>query len=194
VFQFDFTQLMQLGSPMSKWREIVGHAFRQKNVPGIAAIHYALRQVDSRSGNIRSIVYIQNFVDRPAMNSHAQPNFWMTSQGLANFQRGPHGRFRGIKKDKGHSVPDRYPNQFPGCIRNAELFSAANNLIELLDDFALLVHQQLGVPDNVDEQDMRDLESKIVSWLGHGISNHGVIRKTLNAQRSTFNKNCQGEN
>jgi len=57
----------------------------------------------------------------------------------------------------------------------------------LSQDFALLIHQELGVADDIYEQDVRDLESKIVGWFGHRISDHGVTRKTPNSQRSTSN-------
>ncbi len=44
------------------------------------------------------------------------------------------------------------------AVRNA---SVLRNLIELLQRLALLVNEQLGVTDNVDEQDMGDLESNV---------------------------------
>src|SRR2546421_2952141 len=37
---------------------------------GVSTIHHSLRQVDSRSSNIGSIVYIGNGIDRTAVNSH----------------------------------------------------------------------------------------------------------------------------
>jgi hypothetical protein len=52
--------------------EVFGEVFRNQNVTGIAAIHYSLRQVDSRSGNIRSIVEVSNHIDWAAMDSHPQ--------------------------------------------------------------------------------------------------------------------------
>ena len=43
--------------------------------------------------------------------------------------------------------------------------SVPNDLIELLQDLALLVHKQPGVADNVDEQNVGDLEMRIELWF-----------------------------
>jgi hypothetical protein len=40
----------------------------------------------------------------------------------------------------------------------AELFSATDNLVELLQSAGLLIDQQLGVTDNVDEEHVGNLE------------------------------------
>ena len=43
-----------------------------------------------------------------------------------------------------------------------------NNLVERMQIIALLIDQQLGVTDNVDEEDMRDLELDLfLNFTGH---------------------------
>jgi hypothetical protein len=58
--------------------EIIGHAFREKNVAGITAIHHPLRDIDPRSGNVCLLVQISDFIDRTAVNAHAHAKFGMT--------------------------------------------------------------------------------------------------------------------
>ncbi len=47
---------------------------RKKDVTSIAAIHYPLRQVDARAGDIGAPVQIGHFAYRTAMNSHSHLN------------------------------------------------------------------------------------------------------------------------
>ena len=67
--------------------EIFGDMFRKKNVTSVGAIHHASRRVDAGAGNVRLLVQVANFVDRPAMNSHSNVELRMTLQCLADFQR-----------------------------------------------------------------------------------------------------------
>ena len=71
VFDLAFANLMQIRPPASIMLEIVGHMPREENVTGIAAIHYALSDVYSRSSNIGLFVEVSNRIDGPAMDSHA---------------------------------------------------------------------------------------------------------------------------
>ena len=57
--------------------EIVGHMPREENVTGVAAIHHSLRDVNSRAGDVRLFVEISDFVDRTAMNAHADAKLGM---------------------------------------------------------------------------------------------------------------------
>src|SRR5712692_10573675 len=77
MFYFAFAEIVEMRVPARKRYEIVRHAFRQENMPGIAAIHHALSHVDTGTGDIGPLVYIQDYIDRPAMNSHPQPNLGM---------------------------------------------------------------------------------------------------------------------
>jgi len=71
MFYFTFAKIVQMRIPVGIRRKIVRHTFRQKNVPGIAAIHHPLRHVDSRAGNIRPITNINDRIHRAAVNSHS---------------------------------------------------------------------------------------------------------------------------
>ena len=76
MFRAQFAKIVQLLAAIADIAP--GHPQRRcdkKNVTGIAAIHYSLRDVDSGAGDIGSPVYIGHFVDGPTVNSHAYLKF-----------------------------------------------------------------------------------------------------------------------
>src|SRR5437870_9976910 len=85
----------------------------------------------------------------------------MTSQRLASLHRASDWRVWSGGKREGHSVSGRQPDQFSSGFRGAKGTGVANDLIELLQRFVLLVNQQFRVPNNVDEQDMSDFQFEI---------------------------------
>ena len=87
VFDFIFTEIVQLRTPLRILFQIIGDMFRKKDVTGIAAIHHPLRDVDSGAGDVGLFVQVGNFVDRPTVNSHSNAKLGMTLQRLADFQR-----------------------------------------------------------------------------------------------------------
>ncbi len=84
VFDLAFANLMQIRPPASIMLEIVGHMPREENVTGIAAIHYALSDVYSRSSNIGLFVEVSNRIDGPAMDSHAHAKLGIFFNSLAS--------------------------------------------------------------------------------------------------------------
>jgi hypothetical protein len=72
VFHLALAQVMQARPPLSVVLQVFGNALREKNVPRIAAIHHALRDVNSSSSNVGSIVNVSNLVDRATVNAHPQ--------------------------------------------------------------------------------------------------------------------------
>ena len=77
VLQFDFTKVVQQRLPNPILGEIVRDAFRDQNMTGIAAIHHALRNIDSDTGDVRLVVYIFQLIDWSAVHTHAQANMRM---------------------------------------------------------------------------------------------------------------------
>ena len=71
VFDFALTNLVQVRSPSAILREIVGTSFRKQNMSGVAAVHYPLCDRDTNPSHIRSLIDIDNFIDRPAVDSNA---------------------------------------------------------------------------------------------------------------------------
>ena len=70
VFDFALAQLVQMRPPSAILREIVGAPFRKQDVSSVATIHDTLRHGDACASQIRALVYIDNFIDRSAVNSH----------------------------------------------------------------------------------------------------------------------------
>ena len=104
MFHLTFAQIVQVRLPMPGLLEIFGDMFRKQNVPGIAAIHYALRDVDAGASDIRALVDVDHAAYRTAVYAHAQPQFRMRFQGAANFQCALDRLLGTFVKDERHPV------------------------------------------------------------------------------------------
>jgi hypothetical protein len=122
----------------------------QKDMPGIAAIQHPLGQINSRASYVRFVVDIGDPINRAAVNPHPYLKLRMTVQCSANFQSAPHRLFRAAKKKQRHPIARWHSNKFVACFRSAKAFRCADDLIQLLEDFNLLVHEPFRVTDNVD--------------------------------------------
>src|SRR6266550_1449863 len=87
VFDFAFAEIVQARLPLPILLQIFRDMPGDKDVSGIATIHHALRDVDSGAGNVRLFVQVSDFVNRPAVNSHANVQFRRALECLANFER-----------------------------------------------------------------------------------------------------------
>ena len=74
MLDFEFSEIAQVVAPMTVLREILRDSLRKQDVAGIAAIHDALRDINSGTRHICSIVHIRDAIDRSAVNPHAQMN------------------------------------------------------------------------------------------------------------------------
>ncbi len=166
VLHFAFAKLMQLRTPLRILLEIIRHMFGEKNVSGIRAIHHTLRDVDSRSGDVRAIIQILDFIDRSTVNAHPDAQFRMALQSLADFQSAQGRGFRSVAKNQCAAIPGRQAQEFAFRFGEANLLRSTHDFLQLLQQLALLANQPLGVADNVDEQDMPDLETKTGLLVG----------------------------
>jgi hypothetical protein len=150
VLDFAFAKIMQARLPTPVLAQVFRNVRGQKNMSGIAAIHHTLRHIDSRTGYVRFLIDVRDPVDRAAVNSHPQLDTRMILQRSANFERTSHRLFRAVKKNKRHSVAGRHSNKFAACFRSPKRFSTSDDLLQLLQQFDLLVYKQLGITYNVD--------------------------------------------
>ena len=74
MFYLTWTKVMEERSPAVVLFQIIGHVLANEDVPGIAAIHHSLRQVDPGAGDVFSLVHIHYFIYRAAVNPHPQRN------------------------------------------------------------------------------------------------------------------------
>ena len=64
VLYFAFAQVVQERPPMFVFSQIVSHALGEKNVSGVAAVHYPLRHVETGAGKVGLTVHIDHAADR----------------------------------------------------------------------------------------------------------------------------------
>ncbi len=106
----------------------------------------------------------------------------MILQGSANLERTSHRFFRTVKKNKCHSIAGRHSNKFAACFRSAKTFGTSHDLLQLLQQFDLLVHKQLGITYNVDQQEMCNLELEISRrFRGRVLRVHPLVLRILTA-------------
>jgi hypothetical protein len=127
---------------MAVLAQVLHHVRGQKNMPSIAAIQHSLRNIDSRTGYVRFLVNINDSANRTAVNSHPQPNLQVVLQCSANLERTPRRFFRTVEENERHPIAGRHPDEFAPCFRSAKAFGTTHELLQLLQQFNLLVHQQ----------------------------------------------------
>ena len=164
-----FAQITQPRRPLPILHQIIRHVLGEEDVPGIAAIHHPLRHVDPGPGEVGAPAHVGHFAHRPAVNAHPDRNFRMLPERLGDFERAPRRLFRAVAKDQRHPIAGRQPNElFVG--RVAHLRRPEHDFRQLVEALLLFLDQELGVTDDVDEQDMSDLEPKIVlRFRGHAV-------------------------
>ena len=79
----------------------------KKNVTGIAAIHHALRDVNSRAGNIGLLVQIADFIHRTAVNAHTHTQFRIVFQRLRDLHGTQDRRFGAVAKNECPAISGR---------------------------------------------------------------------------------------
>ena len=78
--------------------------FGKQNVSGIAAIHYALADIETRSREIGAPVHVDHAANRPAVYSHAKLQPWMLFESATDFDRALCWRFGTGVKDQCHPI------------------------------------------------------------------------------------------
>ena len=133
---------------------VLGQIFRdvcgQENMPGIAAIEHPLGDIYSRSCKVCFIVYIGNSVNWATVNSHPYLNVRMILQGPANLESTSRRFFRTVEEKERHPVSRRHSIEFAACFRRPKAFRSAHDLLQLLQQFNLLIHQQFRITHHID--------------------------------------------
>jgi hypothetical protein len=127
-------------------------------MPAVAAVHHSLRDIDRSSGNVHSIVYIDNAANHPAVNTHTQRKRRDFSQRFADFQRALRGRFGAVRENQGHSITSRQSHQVAGRICLTELIALFYDAVERIKQFELLIDQQFRITDGIDEQNVPNFQ------------------------------------
>ena len=74
------------------------------------------------------------------------------------FESAPHRLLRTFEKKKDHSVSGWKTNQFPGGFRFPKTFGRANDAIQFLDYFHLLVSEEARKSNHINQKEMCNLE------------------------------------
>src|SRR6266568_928739 len=93
--------------PMAVLFQVLGHMFRDQDMPGITAIHHPLRDVDSGTRNVGATTYVHHATDRPALNSHAHLQPRMFACSAADLERAFHWSFRRYAEIPPHAFTGR---------------------------------------------------------------------------------------
>ena len=107
MFHFTFAEIVQVRPPLPILLQIFRDMPGEKNVARITAIHDPLGDVDAGAGNVGLFVQIRDFIDRPAVNSHADMKFGMLLELLANFHRAADRRFGASAENKRATIARR---------------------------------------------------------------------------------------
>ena len=89
------------------------------------------------------------------MNTHAHPQFGMILQFLATLHRAQYRSFGGGPENKRATVARRQAKQFAFGFGEPELLCPAHDFPQFLNVLALLINEQFGIPDDIDEQNMK---------------------------------------
>ncbi len=160
------TQVAQPRGPLPGMDQVIGHVLGEENVSGIAAIHHPLRHVDAGPGDVGAPAHVGHLAHRSAVDAHPHRKFRVLLERFGNLERAPGWLLGAAAKDQRHPVAGRQPNQLfvrrlPHRRRRQHDFN------ELVQPLLLLLVQELRVTDNVYEQDMPDLQAKIIVGLWH---------------------------
>ena len=165
MFHLALAEVVQVRLPMAILLQIFRHMFGEQDVPGIAAIHHPLRHVDSGPGDVGPPAHIGHFAHRPAVNAHPHRNLRMLPERLGDLERAPSRLFRAVAKDQRHAVAGRQPNELL-VGRVAHLRRPEHDFRQLAESLLLFFDQELGVTDDVDEEDVPDLQPDLFFNFG----------------------------
>src|SRR5437667_11226236 len=131
--------------PMTVLFQVLGHMFRDQDMPGVTTIHHSLRDVDSSARYVGATTYVHHTADRSAVHPHPQLELRVFPRGTTDLQRAFHWRFRSIVENQRHPISSRHGDEPPIGHRGTEMFRFANDPIKQLQQPSLLGRYQLGV-------------------------------------------------
>src|SRR5438046_7927295 len=132
VLNLTLAEIVQVRLPVPVLNQIFRYMPGQKNMPGIAAIHDALRHVDPCSRDVRFVVHIGHSIHWAAVHSHPQLDVRMLLQRFADLERTSHRLFRTVEEKERHPVSAWYPDESATCFRRSKLFGVSHDLVEIL--------------------------------------------------------------
>src|SRR5438046_6855368 len=99
VLDLALTEVAQPRRPLPGMDQIIRYMLGEKNVAGVAAIHYPLRHVDAGPGDVGAPAHVGHLAHRSAVNAHPHGKLRMFLKRLRNLERAPGWFLRAAAKD-----------------------------------------------------------------------------------------------
>src|SRR5437762_9207569 len=116
--------------PMAVLFQVLGHMFRDQDMPGVTTIHHSLRDIDSSARYVGATTYVHHAADRSAVHPHPEFELRVFPRGTTDLQRAFHWRFRSVVENQRHAVSSWYRDEPPICLGRAEMFRFTNDPIQ----------------------------------------------------------------
>src|SRR5438552_6148766 len=129
MLHFEGAKMVQERSPLFVLFKILVDMLGKKNVPGVPAGHNALRDIDSGSGKIRTIIHVDHAAHWSAVDSHPKLQARMFPESAADLHCALRRSFRTGVKNQSHPVAGRDFKQTAGGFGSLKLLRGANNLV-----------------------------------------------------------------
>ena len=145
---------------------------RSKDMPGIAAIHHPLGDVEVPApAMLALLVQVGDFADRPAVHAHADSNLGMRLTSALRDLRSAQQRRRYHdlvrKTELRRTVAGRQPHELLIGRLRQQNSQRGTMFTELAQPLAFCSSiKRLGITDDVDEQDVSDLSRRLRSGSG----------------------------
>ena len=101
------TKIVKVWAPMTVFGQVNRQVLGEKNVSRITTIEDALRHIHSGARDVRLVVHVLNFIDRPAMRTHPHLNVGMRPQSFGYLDRALQWFLRAAKEEQRHPVAGR---------------------------------------------------------------------------------------
>ena len=165
VLDLAFAEITQPRRPLAILHQIIRHVLGEENVPGVTAIHHLLRHVNAGPGDVGASIHVGHLADRAAVNAHPHRKFRVFPERFGDLQRATRRLFRAMIEDQRHSIPGRQPNELSSVASRTGVVASTISVSWLSGSFA--PRSRVRVTDDVDEEDVSDLEVKIVVRFRH---------------------------
>ncbi len=159
MLDLHFAEVMQAFGPVANLAENFGHGSGNQYVSAIAAVHYALGDVDSAARHVAVEVNICDTIDRSGVHSHADADLWgCGGQSAAQFQGTPHRGLDVAKEDQGHAIAGGQRNEPVLFLGTTNFRRAQDDFLKVAQQLPFLAHGQQRKAHDVQKQHMGHLE------------------------------------
>lgn len=103
---------------------------REQDMPGIAAVHHALRRVDASAENVEAAIFLRQEKHSSNVQTHPQRQFRLTAKGGSDVRGALYGGNRVSMKDERHPIPRIAPGDLLFGSRTKTILSLANQIVQ----------------------------------------------------------------